>query len=178
MGSPFCHIASSVEEESTVYTQASLDCVRKRANRALAIAIGMAVIGLAVAGTARVVRNRALGLAGLIAFSILAYGYYALFARPRIVYGRFVSSLLTGLTHEGEGWFEGIDKAVRTSEEGVQVRGVTLLESKANKREALYYWDDHFSFPDIEPGRKLRVVAFGRYIRDLSICDDDNKMNH
>lgn len=159
-----------------MYSQANLDVVSMRARREMGRAILILGAGLLLAVIALVIRNRALGMVGLIVFAIVAYGYYALFAQPQIAYRRFLTELLTGLTHEDEGWFESVDLSARQSEEGVPVRGVTLMESKKNKRVALYYWDDRFTFPDIQPGRKLRVLTYGRYIRDLTTLDEDQKL--
>lgn len=145
-----------------MYTEETWMEARKRARREGAISIGLLAIGVALAVTALVIRNRYLGMAGLALFAVMAYARYALCAAPWYRYAQFMAEVLGGLTREHDEVFLSIGDEVRTTEDGVRVRDVTMAEDNAQ-----YYWDAQYPFADIASGDRVRVKAYGRYIREI-----------
>lgn len=155
-----------------MYTNELLQSVNGRARRMVLLAVALMLVGVGMAVVALVIRNRALGLAGLIAFCVLGYACYALLAAPWVKYARFVGNLLTGRSHAVAGTFDSLGEHVHTTEDGIMVRDVGVLEGADAGEPAMYYWDDRFNFPAIERGRKLEAQAFGRYIRAVTVADE------
>jgi hypothetical protein len=147
-----------------VYGEADLtrtEAARKQAF-IVALLIGGAALLLVVAGM--IFRIKPLALAAAIVGGCAAYSWSALKIAPWNAYFRFLREMQTGLRRETEGMFVS-QAAESRMVDGVRVHDMLL--DAGQDVHLLFYWDDEKPRPELEPGQRLKVTSFGKFITSV-----------
>ncbi len=155
-----------------MYTEDVLLNVGKRAKRETILSLALLAAGFAAALWALIQRQKLAGALALALLVMAAYGVYALRAAPWRRYRRFLLDVAAGRSHENTLWFTAAQCEAHMTEDGVLVRDVVFGQDPSKKdpkalADQVYYWDAGYPFPAVEPGRKVTVKSFGRYILSI-----------
>jgi hypothetical protein len=134
------------------------EAAHRRAMRVAFLIGGLALI-LVVAGM--IFRIKPLSLAAAILGGCAAYFWIAMKLAPWSGYLKFLREMQEGLRRETEGAFVSAGQDSREVD-GVRVRDF-LLDGGGDV-PLLFYWDDEKPRPDFQPGQRLKVIAFGKFI--------------
>lgn len=151
-----------------LYSEADTKRALDARNRALRVVwvVGVLTLALTVAGF--VVRMKYLSLAALILGSCFIYGWISLKVMPWVAYLRLMREMETGLRKETVGAF------VAVSEDSRMVDGVSVhdfLLDAGQDADLLFYWDDDKPRPEFQPGQRLKVTSFGKFITNWEKID-------
>jgi hypothetical protein len=144
-----------------VYGEADLlktEAARKRV-LTVALIIGGAALLLVVAGMT--FRIKPLALAASIIGGCVVYSWSAFKIAPWSAYRRYLREMQSGLRRETEGAFVSAGEDSRTVD-GIRVHDVLL--DAGQEVNLLFYWDDEKPRPDFQPGQRLKVTSFGKFI--------------
>ncbi len=144
-----------------MYGEADLTRTEAARKRALTVAllVGGAALLLVVLGMT--FRIKPLALAAAIVGGCMVYSWSALKIAPWSAYLKFLREMQSGMSRETEGTFVSEADESRTVD-GVLVHDVML--DAGQEVNLLFYWDDEKPRPGFEPGQRLKVKSFGKFI--------------
>ena len=128
----------------------------------VALIMGGAALLLVIAGMT--FRVEPLAIAAAIVGGCLTYSWVALRIMPWSAYLRFLREMQTGLRRETEGAFVSQADESRMVD-GVQVHD--LLVDAGQDVNLLFYWDDDKPRAEFQPGQRLRLTSFGKFITTI-----------
>lgn len=144
-----------------MYSEADLTRAETGRKRALNTAYVLGGVTLLLVVCGMIFRIKLLAQAAAILGFCAVYGWCALKFVPWRDYLHFLREMQSGLRRETEGAFVSAGGEARMID-GVRVRDLML--DAGQDADLLFYWDDEKPRPDFQPGQRLKVTSFGKFI--------------